>query len=95
MSLMLMNTGIGNGAAQDQCKDVEDAAKAAVSSADKVIDLRVKEIKAQDDLIAFQGKQIIDLQNQQSSLLKSPWFFFALGIVTTTAAAYSLSKAVK
>jgi hypothetical protein len=96
MILLLSTNLIANNAfATDQCKDVEDAATTAVSAANKVIDLRVKEIKAQDDLITFQSKQIVDLQNQNDSWTKSPWLFFALGIVVTTASAYSLSKVTK
>lgn len=77
---------IANTAMADQISDanhVIDECNKTVQSADKVINLKTREISTQNELIALQDTQIKDLSKDKNSLFSNPWFFFALGVVTS------------
>lgn len=70
----------------DQVSDanqVIDQCNKTVETGEKVINLKTREVSAQQDLIALQDTQIKDLSSKQNSIFSNPWVFFALGVVTS------------
>ena len=72
---------VSSTATANQCGEVVKACDIAIQAADKVIDLKGRQIQAQDDLIKFQGDRINQLEKDKNSLLKNPLFYLVIGIV--------------
>lgn len=66
----------------DECSPVVAACDKALADQQKVIDLKTKTITEQSNVIAIQSKQIFKLENKNSGLFASPWFYLTLGILT-------------
>jgi hypothetical protein len=86
MSLLLPNIAmgaeqVGPPAPVANCKEVVQAADRALKAQDVVLDLRLKEISAHNDLEAVQDTHIQQLEKDKNSIFSSPWLYFGLGVV--------------
>lgn len=76
MNVLLPSIGRSEG-----CTDVVKACDRALQDADKVINLKTRQIEAQDNIINAQDTRIKKLEEDGSNILKSPTFYLVLGLV--------------
>ena len=76
-SLLLPSTAKAN----DPVKECVAKCDAALADQDKVINLKIRQIDAQKEVIDEQDKRIAQLEKEKSGLFSSPWFYFGIGVV--------------
>lgn len=62
-------------------EDVLRKCDRAVQSCKKAIDLKVKIIRDQDELLQDKDKELANLKSSQNSVFKSPFFWLVIGAV--------------
>lgn len=65
----------------DTVKECVAKCDTALAAQDKVIDLKTRQIEVQKDIIAAQDVRVTQLEKEKGGLLRSPWFYFAIGVV--------------
>ncbi len=63
------------------CDEVANTCNKALLDADKVIDLKTKQITLQDKIIAAQDTRIVELEKSKNSIFNSPILYGILGAV--------------
>jgi hypothetical protein len=66
---------------QTECTAVVQACDKALADQDRVISLKTKEVGVYKEIVAAQDTRIAALEKEKGGLLRSPWFYFGLGLV--------------
>ena len=76
MSVLQPNIGRSEG-----CSEVVKACDKALADADRVINLKTRQIEVYEKITTAQDTRIKKLEEDGSNILKSPTFYLVLGIV--------------
>lgn len=78
-SVLPINTALSE---TTECTPIVKACDRALADQDKVIDLKTRQIKVQEEIISAQDVRIMKLEKDKDSLFSNPWFYFGVGVVT-------------
>lgn len=65
-----------------ECTPIVKSCDQALKDQDRVIDLKTRQIKVQEEIIAAQDTRITKLEKDKNSLFSNPWFYFGVGLLS-------------